>query len=42
MKLNPLSWFSDWAEKWGVPVWVVWAGAIVGGYLILHFLGIVP
>lgn len=38
MKLNPLSWFSDWAEKLGIPVWVVWAVAIGVGFLLFSFI----
>jgi hypothetical protein len=37
MKLNPLSWASDIAEKLGVPVWVVWVVLIVAGYLLLYW-----
>lgn len=40
MKLNPLSWFSDWAGKLGVPVYVVWVAVIIVGYLVLYWLGI--
>lgn len=39
MKLSPLSWASDIADKLGVKVWMVWAALIVVGFLVLNFLG---
>lgn len=38
MRLNPLSWFSDWANQLGIPVWIVYVGAGVVGLLLLKFL----
>lgn len=36
-KFRPLSWFSDWADKLGIPVWAIWAAAIVVGFLLFNF-----
>lgn len=38
MKLNPLSWVSDWADKHDIPVEYVWAALIVVGLLLSFFL----
>ena len=40
MSIRPFSWFSDWAGKLGIPVPVVYVAAVVVGYLILYWLGI--
>lgn len=32
------SWFSDWAAKLGIPTWLVWAAAIVVGFLAIKGL----
>ena len=39
--MKPLSWFSDWAKRLGIPVWVVWAAVIAVasyGFLLFNFL----
>jgi hypothetical protein len=41
MSFRPFSWFSDWAGKLGIPIWTVYVAAVVVGYLILSWLGIV-
>lgn len=38
MKVNPLSWLSDIADRLGVPVWVVYLVVIVVGFLLLSWL----
>ena len=38
MKLNPLSWFSDWAEKLGIPVYVLYIAAAIAGVLLFNLL----
>jgi hypothetical protein len=38
MSFRPFSWFSDWADKLGIPVWVLIVAAVVVGAGILGFL----
>ena len=37
---KPLSWFSDWAGKLGIPAWALIVGAVVVGYLVLSWLDV--